>query len=321
MNKKQSTPPKKRGATVAAVLCFVAAIAIAGTYTLGNSREARQKEEIARTEENAAKEKSTGDAEERARATDGLVIQDSSDTGGAGEGGTLEKTPGMDILQRWIPEAFLYLLRQEPETPFLLFSFHQEGVICYAKANKKQAEKLEHDILRTYFSAYEPQEEILHDIRFRYYADTGSRFLGCYQHEGVWVASYSKRLLEQVVRKQLLPQEQSDGDELSPFFRQFDRNATANLLFPSDGWQIQVARHDTILWKYNLPWVCTDLFPSEGNICGFCSFPYAVPNDSLYEAMGDSLAIQLEALFPRLHVTPQTSQDSSEVYFTFCSPL
>lgn len=233
----------------------------------------------------------------------------------------LEKTPGVDILQRWIPEAFLYLLRQEPETPFLLFSFHQEGVICYAKANKKQAEKLEHDILRTYFSAYEPQEEILHDIRFRYYADTGSRFLGCYQHEGVWVASYSKRLLEQVVRKQLLPQEQSDEDELSPFFRQFDRNATANLLFPSDGWQIQVARHDTILWKYNLPWVCTDLFPSEGNICGFCSFPYAVPNDSLYEAMGDSLAIQLEALFPRLHVTPQTSQDSSEVYFTFCSPL
>lgn len=233
----------------------------------------------------------------------------------------LEKTPGVDILQRWIPEAFLYLLRQEPETPFLLFSFHQEGVICYAKANKKQAEKLEHDILRTYFSAYEPQEEILHDIRFRYYADTGSRFLGCYQHEGVWVASYSKRLLEQVVRKQLLPQEQSDEDELSPFFRQFDRNATANLLFPSDGWQIQVARHDTILWKYNLPWVSTDLFPSEGNICGFCSFPYAVPNDSLYEAMGDSLAIQLEALFPRLHVTPQTSQDSSEVYFTFCSPL
>lgn len=233
----------------------------------------------------------------------------------------LEKTPGVDILQRWIPEAFLYLLRQEPETPFLLFSFHQEGVICYAKANKKQAEKLEHDILRSYFSAYEPQEETLHDIRFRYYADTGSRFLGCYQHEGVWVASYSKRLLEQVVRKQLLPQEQSDEDELSPFFRQFDRNATANLLFPSDGWQIQVARHDTILWKYNLPWVCTDLFPSEGNICGFCSFPYAVPNDSLYEAMGDSLAIQLEALFPRLHVTPQTSQDSSEVYFTFCSPL
>lgn len=233
----------------------------------------------------------------------------------------LEKTPGVDILQRWIPEAFLYLLRQEPKTPFLLFSFHQEGVICYAKANKKQAEKLEHDILRTYFSAYEPQEETLHDIRFRYYADTGSRFLGCYQHEGVWVASYSKRLLEQVVRKQLLPQEQSDEDELSPFFRQFDRNATANLLFPSDGWQIQVARHDTILWKYNLPWVCTDLFPSEGNICGFCSFPYAVPNDSLYEAMGDSLAIQLEALFPRLHVTPQTSQDSSEVYFTFCSPL
>ena len=68
MNKKQSPPQKKRGATVAAVLCFVAAIAIVGTYTLGNSREARQNEELARTEETQTKDNSTQDDDENGSA-------------------------------------------------------------------------------------------------------------------------------------------------------------------------------------------------------------------------------------------------------------
>ena len=74
MNKKQSPSQKKRGATVAAVLCFVAAIAIVGTYTLGNSREARQNEEIARTEENETKDNITEDSADDAREADSAVI-------------------------------------------------------------------------------------------------------------------------------------------------------------------------------------------------------------------------------------------------------
>ena len=38
MKEKKSPSQKKRGATVAAVLCFVAAIAIVGTYTFNDYR-------------------------------------------------------------------------------------------------------------------------------------------------------------------------------------------------------------------------------------------------------------------------------------------
>lgn len=57
MNQRQN--PKRRGATVAAVLCFVAAIAIVGTYTFNDYRETQRKEELARAEEaeRQAKEK------------------------------------------------------------------------------------------------------------------------------------------------------------------------------------------------------------------------------------------------------------------------
>lgn len=86
MNKNQSPPQKKRGATVAAVLCFVAAIAIVGTYTLGSSREARQNEELARTEETQTKDNSTEDnssTEDPAEEAGSLVVENQSDTADA----------------------------------------------------------------------------------------------------------------------------------------------------------------------------------------------------------------------------------------------
>lgn len=97
MNKKQSPPQKKRGATVAAVLCFVAAIAIVGTYTLGNSREARQNEELARTEETQTKDNSTQDEDENGSAEEAgsLVIGNQSDTeDGQENAGTDENSIG-----------------------------------------------------------------------------------------------------------------------------------------------------------------------------------------------------------------------------------
>lgn len=98
MNKKQSPSQKKRGATVAAVLCFVAAIAIVGTYTLGNSREARQNEEIARTEENETKDNITEDSADDAREADSAVIDnqnaDKTQGGTAGTGEEEKETAG-----------------------------------------------------------------------------------------------------------------------------------------------------------------------------------------------------------------------------------
>ena len=70
MNNNQTPSLKKRGATVAAVLCFVAVIAIAGTYIWSGYTKKQQSEELARTETNLTEE--TQPSEE----TDGLVIDD-----------------------------------------------------------------------------------------------------------------------------------------------------------------------------------------------------------------------------------------------------
>ena len=78
MNKKQKPSQKKKAATVAAVLCFVAAIAIVGTYTFNDYKETQRKEELARAEEtNDTKEKKTKEPSEEAN---NLVISNQADT-------------------------------------------------------------------------------------------------------------------------------------------------------------------------------------------------------------------------------------------------
>lgn len=74
MNNKQTPSLKKRGATVAAVLCFVAAIAIVGTYTWSGYSNKQQSEELAQAETNITEDK------EPAEEADGLVIDNKEET-------------------------------------------------------------------------------------------------------------------------------------------------------------------------------------------------------------------------------------------------
>ena len=87
MNKNEKTSMSKRRATVAAVLCFVAAIAIAGTYTFNDYRKT-QKNELAKAEEKAKQDseaaKETGTS--KIKNEDTTSGTDESDSNGTGSG-------------------------------------------------------------------------------------------------------------------------------------------------------------------------------------------------------------------------------------------
>lgn len=80
MNQRQ-TPKKRKGATVAAVLCFVAAIAIIGTYTFRDYKKTQQEEKLAQAEET---KEITEDKEDSEQANN-LVIDNEETEEVAGE--------------------------------------------------------------------------------------------------------------------------------------------------------------------------------------------------------------------------------------------
>ncbi len=73
MNKKQKPLQKMKGATAAAVICFVAAIAIVGTYTFSDYKRTQREEQIAKAvEEEDTKDK---EKEEPAEEANNLVVK------------------------------------------------------------------------------------------------------------------------------------------------------------------------------------------------------------------------------------------------------
>lgn len=73
MNQRQK-PKKKKGATAAAVLCFVAAIAIVGTYTFKDYKDAQREEKLAQAEETEEMTNEKEDSEETSTGAEDIII-------------------------------------------------------------------------------------------------------------------------------------------------------------------------------------------------------------------------------------------------------
>lgn len=230
----------------------------------------------------------------------------------------LAKQPVYHAFVSEIPEVFLSVVKKSEAIAAFQFSFHPQGVVMYAKADKETVDRIEKDVLRKVFAAFEPQRQIDGGITFTYFPDAGNRFFGFYQCNGLWIASYSKKLLEEVadIQKNNTCYLQKEQIELR---KTFDRNAPLNLMIRSDILNLYVKTSDSTAWKVNEKWLGADLFESEGSICYFSSLSYHAPADSLYRSIADTLSLRLEQRFPQLHIANQLYEEDGKIYFTGCT--
>ena len=145
----------------------------------------------------------------------------------------LTKQPVYQAFASEIPEIFLSIVQKNTAIPALQFSFHTQGVVMYAKADKSTVDNIENKILKSSFGAFEPQKQKKGEITFTYFPDAGNRFFGYYQYEGIWVASYSKKLLEEVATMQTYHTNQLQKEQIH-LCKSLDRNAPLNLLIRSE---------------------------------------------------------------------------------------
>lgn len=224
----------------------------------------------------------------------------------------LSKPPVYEAFVSEIPDIYLRLLQKHTEIAEAQFSFHPQGIVMYAKADKSTASRLENELQNNLFPSFAPQKQTKGGIAFTYYPEAGNRFFGFYQCNGIWVASYSKKLLEEVAYLQ-----RSNKNKLSEEEKQLkeslDKNAPLNLLIRSELLDLYVNTSDTTQWRVGRKWLGADLFESEGNICYFGNLP------GLYRPVADTLSARLEQRFPQLHITGQCYEENGKIYLTGCS--
>ncbi|WP_046149886.1 hypothetical protein [Parabacteroides sp. HGS0025] len=230
----------------------------------------------------------------------------------------LTKQPVYQAFASEIPEIFLSIVQKNTAIPALQFSFHTQGVVMYAKADKSIVDNIENKILKSSFGAFEPQKQKKGEITFTYFPDAGNRFFGYYQYEGIWVASYSKKLLEEVATMQTNHTNQLQKEQIH-LCKSLDRNAPLNLLIRSEKLNLYVKTNDSTQWKIDDRWLGADLFESEGNICYFSNLPYHAPADTLYRTIADTLSLRLEQYFPQLHISSQSYEEDGKVFYTGCT--
>lgn len=229
----------------------------------------------------------------------------------------LSRKPEHDAFASRIPEIYLSIIQNNRDLSPLLLSFHPQGVVLYTQAGKNLINRIEKNALQKAFGSFAPQKQTKNDIVFTYYPDNGNRFFGYYQYNGIWVASYSKKLLEEVAQIQksrqnyLLPNQ----DRLR---RTFDANAPLNLMIQSDSLNLYVSLPDSTEWRIRNWWLGADLFMNENHLCYFGSLPYNATADSLYAPLGDTLALRLEQIFPQFHITNQTTRENNRMFYTGC---
>lgn len=221
----------------------------------------------------------------------------------------------------YIPEVYLDIVKQHPSFPVVIFSFHEQGVVMYAKTDEGEAYLIHRNTLRPVYNTYRPPLQKKNGITFTYYPDAENRFLGCYYWNGVWVASYSKRLLEEAARRQWA--EASDPEAtpstgIQNLVSTLDGHAPLNVVLPASRLDLYVQINDSLEWRIKNKWLTADIYTEAGRLCCMGAEPYHAVLDSLYPAMADTLSLRLEHFFPQLQINTQVDIGQETVYFTAC---
>lgn len=229
----------------------------------------------------------------------------------------LTKGPIYQAFASQIPEIYLTIIQSIPNITSLQFSFHQQGIVMYAKVDKSIVEQIEENVLKNLFKYFAPQQQIRGGVTFTYYPDTGNRFFGYFQQNGIWVASYSKKLLEEVFNLQRKKRNGFTKEQMQ-IRQSLDENAPLNLMIQSKVLDLYPKTNDSTLWRISDSWLGADIFESEGNICFFSNLPYLEKADTIYRNIADILSIRLEYYFPQLHISNQIYEEDGKIYYTGC---
>lgn len=219
------------------------------------------------------------------------------------------------VFAQHIPEAYLSLIEENPDLSSFLIAYYPQGEILFAPADQEMAKRL----LKQWDAAFPFPAQRLegYAIPMYYYPDTDKRFLGCYYHNGLFVASYQRKLLLLTAERErakatVLPEIQKAIAK--------SESSTIDLFLPGQSLDLHIQSGDTLSWSLPPQWLALDLFFSDGSLCCLNEQPYEERLDTagFYQSLRDTIRNKVGRLFPDVKTTAQVSHDEAVVYYAIC---
>lgn len=221
-----------------------------------------------------------------------------------------------------IPKNACMLLKQFPGNMAWILSFHQNEILFYSHINPSELTRVQQTVFAS-LSPYPAQEKSLNkSISIYFYALTGKKFFGYFEHNGVIVAGYSRKLLEKAALQQILA-EKNKLKEQNPWIaisQKLNRKVPINLLFSTADLNLSLCVDSTE--KAQCPLRLTaDIYYEKGNLCCFGSIPPIQMPDSLYHQLAERISQQVERLYPQLQVKTLLEIEGNTLFYTVCGKL
>ncbi|MDD2953111.1 MAG: hypothetical protein PHC95_08090 [Parabacteroides sp.] len=213
------------------------------------------------------------------------------------------------------PAIFPSLIRQNPGLSSFLIAYYPQGDVLYAPMDSHTAERIFMQLDASFSFPAQQREET--SVPVRYYPDVDKRFLGCYYHEGIFIASYNRRLLVETVERQQTHPAHIIPELTDPIHKK-GKSAAMNLFIQSTPLDLHVQMNDSTEWRMKNQWLAMDLFYNEGSLCCFNEQPYEEALENFYSNLCDTITFRINRLFPQIKTTAQVSHDEAVAYFTIC---
>lgn len=228
----------------------------------------------------------------------------------------LSRDSERDAFASKIPDIYLSIIQNNRNIPWLLLSFHPQGVILYAQAGNNLVGRIEENTLQKAFGSFAPQKQkgtasLLPITRI---PETVFRLLSTRGHMGGKLQQETtRRSRPNPTKPAKLP-----ATRPRPSAQVIRQNAPLNLMVQSDSLDLYVSLPDSTEWGIRKGWLGADLFMNENHLCYFGSLPYNSTADSLYTSLGDTLVLRLEQAFPQFKVSNQTARENNRMFYTGC---
>lgn len=216
-------------------------------------------------------------------------------------------------IEEHVPPVFLSIVNECADLSSFMVAFYPEGCVLYASIDARIAQHIFKKLDESY--TFPPLIQMEEDISVRYYPDINRRFLGCYYHNGIFVASFRKNLLTDTAEKQQsCPSHIIAG--LKELTSKKSKKEAIQLFMPGDSLNLYVQINDTLQWRIQDQWLDMDLFYNDGSLFCFHEHPYRSTLDSLYPSMRDTITTRLRQLLPAIETSTLVSHDDTSAYFT-----
>ena len=222
---------------------------------------------------------------------------------------------------RFIPQIYLEVMEKATGMQVTLLSFHKESAILYAKVSPKQANQIEQKIIKERYGMYAPESYMDNEIQIMFYPVDNENFIGFYYHQGVFVMSHSKKLLDNVAARQS-GKSHTTFTELDSLRKGMDTKALFNLMIPYASLTPTSERNQSNDWVIGPGWGVADFFTNDfGQLCYYSTWSRQSDHDEVYyNQLAEVLSMFTNYMIPEIRTINEITFDTgtNTVYLNGC---